>query len=94
MSHFRSMLLRHKSFVFLSCLIMLVHTGGAKSSDKALQLFSSKYDNFRTFEPTDSKAQRTVIDKKYDRNCFFSPVQCMLWRNQNSAEHMIWSRGI
>ncbi|CAD5219150.1 unnamed protein product [Bursaphelenchus okinawaensis] len=32
-------------------------------------------------------------DKKYDRNCFFSPVQCMLSYNTNNNDALYHPRG-
>ncbi|KAI6175182.1 hypothetical protein M3Y99_01985900 [Aphelenchoides fujianensis] len=29
-------------------------------------------------------------NKKYDRNCFFSPVQCMLYNNAHSTNDLIY----
>uniref|UniRef100_A0A915DZN1 Uncharacterized protein n=1 Tax=Ditylenchus dipsaci TaxID=166011 RepID=A0A915DZN1_9BILA len=54
---------------------------------------------YRLFAPGNeevSQEKRDVpmaIGKKYDRNCFFSPVQCMLSFNKNAGtEDTVWKK--
>uniref|UniRef100_A0A0M3IJW3 Neur_chan_LBD domain-containing protein n=1 Tax=Ascaris lumbricoides TaxID=6252 RepID=A0A0M3IJW3_ASCLU len=82
-----------KCLLFIVCLIAIIGAGNATPTDEInLSYLSSSLNGLHPLATWDMKNERRPIGKKFDRNCFFSPVQCMLSLNSNPADDMIWVR--